>query len=141
MTDLVRIDRLAEKVGTVVRVGGWVAHQRGKGKLVFVVLRDGSGTVQLVFFKGEVSEAAFAAASNLALECSVIVTGTVKADARSPGGVEIAVTDNGVGIGDVTRNSGLRNVRRRAESLGGSLTMTRPATGGTRLEWRVPIVS
>ncbi len=91
MKDLVRIDQLPSKVGAVVRVGGWVTHQRSKGKLAFLVLRDGSGTVQCVVFKGDVPPETFDAATRLSTETSVIVTGTVKADERSPGGVELGV--------------------------------------------------
>lgn len=91
MKDLVRIEQLPSKVGAVVRVGGWVTHQRSKGKLAFLVLRDGSGTVQCVVFKGDVPPETFDAATRLSTETSVIVTGTVKADERSPGGVELGV--------------------------------------------------
>ena len=93
MTDLVRIEQLPTRLGTVVKVGGWVAHMRSKGKLVFVVLRDGSGTVQCVFFRGEVSDPAFDVASKLTVESSVIVTGVVKADDRSASGVELGASN------------------------------------------------
>jgi asparaginyl-tRNA synthetase len=91
VSDLVRIDELKTRAGATVRVGGWVTHARHKGKLVFVVLRDGASTVQCVAFRGETDDAAFDAAAALPLESSVIVTGVVRADERSKGGVEIAV--------------------------------------------------
>ncbi len=52
--------------------------------------------------------------------------------------VVLVVTDNGVGVGEPARRSGLANMAGRAESLGGSLKVGMPAGGGTRLEWRVP---
>ncbi|WP_411141984.1 GAF domain-containing protein [Streptomyces sp. x-80] len=55
------------------------------------------------------------------------------------GTLALRVTDNGVGIPPGGRRSGLRNLARRAESLGGALTVEAPADGGTRLEWRVPL--
>jgi asparaginyl-tRNA synthetase len=91
VSDLVRIESLGAHEGRTVRVGGWVTHARHKGKLVFLVLRDGSSTVQCVAVRGETEDAAFDAAAALSLESSVIVMGTVRADARSKGGVEVAV--------------------------------------------------
>ncbi len=49
--------------------------------------------------------------------------------------VTVEVVDNGVGIGRSTRSSGLTNMRRRAESHGGTFTTTTPAGGGTHLRW------
>ncbi|MEU6534365.1 PAS domain-containing sensor histidine kinase [Streptomyces sp. NPDC047000] len=51
----------------------------------------------------------------------------------------LEVTDNGRGLGQPTRSSGLTNLRRRAEKLGGTFEATGPATGGTRLRWRIPL--
>jgi signal transduction histidine kinase len=53
--------------------------------------------------------------------------------------VRLAVLDDGVGIGDPTHESGLRNARRRASALGGSLELTRREPGGTSFVWRVPL--
>jgi len=91
VSDLVRISELPRRVGETVEIGGWVTHVRSKGKLCFAVVRDGSGLVQCVAFKGDVDDATFASAEALAVETSVRVTGTVRADARSPGGVELGV--------------------------------------------------
>jgi len=51
----------------------------------------------------------------------------------------ITVTDNGVGMGDTTRSSGLANLRARAEARGGSMTVGTVNTRGTRLHWQVPL--
>ncbi|MFE2064335.1 PAS domain S-box protein [Streptomyces sp. NPDC059467] len=52
----------------------------------------------------------------------------------------LEVTDNGRGLDPaVTRSSGLTNLRRRAEKLGGTFQITSPATGGTHLRWRIPL--
>jgi signal transduction histidine kinase len=53
--------------------------------------------------------------------------------------IVVEVEDNGVGIGDTVRSSGLTNLRERAESLGGTFSLTVPAGGGTRLRWAAPI--
>ncbi|MBO3747756.1 GAF domain-containing protein [Streptosporangiaceae bacterium NEAU-GS5] len=53
--------------------------------------------------------------------------------------ITLTVTDNGVGIGSETRRSGLRNLRERAEALGGSFELAAPDEGGTRLSWSAPL--
>ena len=60
--------------------------------------------------------------------------------------LSLDVTDDGVGIGDTSRRSGLANLRRRAEHHGGVLTLTRgypqqtdPTQEGTRLRWKIPL--
>ena len=88
----VSIHHLKEHVGEDVLVQGWLYNMRSKGKLHFLQVRDGTGTVQAVMFKGNVSEEDFEAAAKLTQESSLCVIGTVKEDERSPGGVEIGVT-------------------------------------------------
>jgi signal transduction histidine kinase len=66
----------------------------------------------------------------------------VTVDTGSDGVLTVRVTDNGTGIPEGGRRSGLRNLASRAEKLGGELRIE-PAdpdapTPGTRLEWRVP---
>jgi signal transduction histidine kinase len=51
----------------------------------------------------------------------------------------VQVSDDGVGVGRVTHRSGLANLTSRAEQLRGSCAIRSPATGGTLVEWRVPI--
>ncbi|MGA9346377.1 MAG: GAF domain-containing protein [Nocardioidaceae bacterium] len=52
--------------------------------------------------------------------------------------VVLSIADNGVGLGDVKRRSGLRNLRERAEQLGGHLDVSSSPDGGTVLTWSVP---
>ena len=85
----VRIAELGSQVGQTVTVRGWVTHVRSSGKIAFVVLRDGTGYLQCVVPKMEVSEEVWAALGTLALETSVAVTGLCKAEPRSPGGHEL----------------------------------------------------
>ncbi|KQS33871.1 tetratricopeptide repeat protein [Dyadobacter sp. Leaf189] len=62
---------------------------------------------------------------------------------RTKYGVEIAVTDDGVGFGEnqAKRGIGLQNIHTRLESLGGTLHMTLPAGSGTRVSIKIPIES
>ena len=87
----VRISGLRAHVGKTVTVRGWVVTTRSSGKIAFIVLRDGSGTVQGVLSKKEVSESTWAAFASLSQETSVAITGTVREEPRSPGGYELAL--------------------------------------------------
>ncbi len=54
--------------------------------------------------------------------------------------LELRVADDGVGLPDEVSESGLRNARRRATDLGGTLVGARPVGDrGTVLVWRVPL--
>ena len=83
----VTISELKEHIGKEVRLRGWLYNRRSKGKLAFLILRDGTGIVQCVAFKKDVPEAVFERATAVKQESSLTVAGTVREDARSPGGV------------------------------------------------------
>ncbi|MBW8773105.1 MAG: asparagine--tRNA ligase, partial [Gemmatimonadetes bacterium] len=89
----VSIRELGRHAGTTVTVQGWVMTTRSSGKIAFLVLRDGSGYLQCVFPKAEVSDAVWETFKTLTQETSVAVTGTVREDARSPGGYELTASD------------------------------------------------
>ena len=52
--------------------------------------------------------------------------------------VTLDVSDNGTGIGETNRRSGLANLRHRADHHGGALTVD-SGPDGTRLAWSVPL--
>ncbi|MEQ1765281.1 MAG: asparagine--tRNA ligase [Pyrinomonadaceae bacterium] len=85
------IEQLKDHVGEEVTLKGWLYNSRSSGKLVFMQLRDGTGIVQCVVFKGN-DEEIFEKAKSLGQESSIVVTGTVKTDDRSSIGVELDVT-------------------------------------------------
>ena len=89
----VRISGLGEVVGQQVTVRGWVVTTRSSGKIAFLVLRDGTGTVQGVLAKKEVPEAVWERFATLTQETAVAVTGMVREDARAPGGFELTLAD------------------------------------------------
>jgi asparaginyl-tRNA synthetase len=93
MPEFARIDELGGRVGQAVTVRGWVMTTRSSGKIAFVVLRDGTGYLQAVVSKKEVPDATWDAFGLLTQETSLAVTGSVRADHRAPGGVELTVTD------------------------------------------------
>ncbi|HCL31254.1 MAG TPA: asparagine--tRNA ligase [Candidatus Latescibacteria bacterium] len=88
---VVRVGEIAQHEGQVVELRGWVYNLRSSGKLHFVQVRDGSGIIQCVVFKGDVEPEVFECAAELTQEASVIVQGEVRADARSPLGFELGV--------------------------------------------------
>nr|WP_290665433.1 asparagine--tRNA ligase [Ardenticatena sp.] len=93
MAEWVRIRDIGNYEGETVTLKGWLYLRTDKGRLKFLRVRDGSGVIQAVLFKKNVSPEAWQAADELTQESSLIVTGTVRADERAPGGYELDVRD------------------------------------------------
>lgn len=93
MSDLPRswIADLSSHVGKEVEIRGWRNHLRSSGKLHFLEVRDGTGMVQCVVFKGNVSPEVFERAGGVAQEASVAVRGTVGENPKKKGVFEIQV--------------------------------------------------
>ncbi len=87
----VRVRDLPSHAGRRVRLRGWVYNLREKGKLQFLLLRDGSGIAQCVLLKKEVGEELFEEARALTQESSIELTGEARLDERAPGGAEVRV--------------------------------------------------
>ena len=79
--------------GQAVTIRGWLYNKRESGKLIFPIFRDGTGVIQGVVPKNQVTPEVFDALKNLTDESSVIVTGKIRADKRAPGGYEMDVVD------------------------------------------------
>lgn len=91
MSEWAYIENIARHEGQNITLKGWVYNKRSSGKLHFLQVRDGTGIIQCVVFKGDVSPEVFQIADHLPQESSVVITGTVRADTRSPIGFEISV--------------------------------------------------
>jgi asparaginyl-tRNA synthetase len=87
------IENIARYEGQQVTIRGWLHNRRSSGKIHFLTLRDGTGFIQAVMSKADVGEDLFARADHLGQESALIVTGTVRADARARGGYEIIASD------------------------------------------------
>ncbi|WP_232663588.1 aspartate--tRNA ligase [Pseudonocardia sp. TRM90224] len=88
----------AEHSGQTVTLAGWVARRRDHGGVIFIDLRDASGSAQVVFREGEMAERAH----RLRAEFCVRITGEV---ARRPAGNEnpdLATGDIEVTVTDLT---------------------------------------
>ncbi|MHB1169742.1 MAG: asparagine--tRNA ligase [Longimicrobiales bacterium] len=93
MATISEISRLGEHEGATVLVRGWVQTVRTHGKVGFIVVRDGTGIVQCVVVQKQVGEEIWTRFQSLTQETSVYVTGSVRADARAPGGYELTLED------------------------------------------------
>jgi asparaginyl-tRNA synthetase len=96
MAKLIQIAEIAAHAGQEVAIQGWLYSRTDKGRLQFLQVRDGSGIVQAVVFKKEVTPEVFEAVKGLTQESSLVVTGVARADERAPGvpgGYEISVRD------------------------------------------------
>ena len=86
-----RIKELPHYIGQRVIIDGWLYNKRTSGKIQFPIVRDGSGYLQCVVVKKEVNEETWRAVEEATQESTVRVTGSVRAEARAPGGVELGV--------------------------------------------------
>lgn len=93
MAEITTIEHIGRFVDQMVTIRGWLLNKRSSGKIRFLLIRDGTGTIQAVVAKDEVSSSAFAATDALTRESSMAVSGTVRADARAPGGYELLLSD------------------------------------------------
>ncbi len=87
------INCLSQHQGKEVTLAGWLYKSRSSGKVQFLVLRDGTGLCQCVVEKSKIPEELFSRLKHLGQESSLTITGTVRADERSVGGYELAMTD------------------------------------------------
>jgi asparaginyl-tRNA synthetase len=87
------IVEIGKHAGQTVRLLGWLRGRRSSGKIVFLQVRDGTGTIQCTVFRPDVAAETFERAAHLGQESSLVVTGEVRPDARAPGGFEISVRE------------------------------------------------
>ncbi len=76
-----------------VEIKGWLVTKRSSGGVQFLLIRDGTGTIQSTIHKDEVAQKVFEDADKLTQESSIIIKGIVKEDKRAPDGYEVRVKD------------------------------------------------
>jgi asparaginyl-tRNA synthetase len=91
MAEHISISQISKYVGQEVTIKGWVYNRTDKGKLVFLLVRDGSGFVQCVAFKGDLEPEVFDRIMRLPQESAVIIAGPPRRCAGIPGGYELGV--------------------------------------------------
>lgn len=111
----VPISEMKNYVGKEIIIKGWLANKRSSGKILFLQIRDGSGFVQGVVVKQEVSEQTFGQCKSLTQESSIIVTGVVRNDERAQSGFELSVT--GLEIASIAEEYPLSNKEHGPEFL------------------------
>ncbi len=87
----ITIEQAGAHAGGSVTIRGWLYNLRESGKLLFPIFRDGTGIMQGVVSQKEHPEV-FSALKGLPQESSVIATGSIRAEARAPGGFEMGVS-------------------------------------------------
>ena len=92
MPPVIEIRNTGRHVGEEVSVRGWLYNKRESGKLLFPLIRDGSGLLQGVVVKEEVSPEVFSRVKSLTQESTLQVTGSIRQEPRAPGGHEMSIT-------------------------------------------------
>ena len=85
MKKRIHIKEIAAHIGATVTIAGFVQTIRNQGKIGFVIVRDITGTVQVVVIEQHL----VAMLSGISTESVVRVVGKVKAEKQAPSGVEI----------------------------------------------------
>lgn len=85
------IEEIGQHQGEEVLIQGWLYNSRSSGKVIFLLVRDGTGIIQCVVSRADVTEEEFSLAEEITQESSLEVYGLVRADQRAPGGYELLV--------------------------------------------------
>jgi asparaginyl-tRNA synthetase len=93
MAQKIYINQVKDFEDQEVKIEGWLYNKRSSGKLRFLLVRDGTETIQCVVFKGDVSEEVFNIADEITQESSCRIIGKVSVDNRSPLGFELQVKE------------------------------------------------
>jgi asparaginyl-tRNA synthetase len=91
MPERITISDAARHVDETVEIAGWLYNLRKSGKIVFPIVRDGTGLMQCVALKNALPEETFEQLKHLTQESSLIVGGKLRAEPRAPGGYEMDV--------------------------------------------------
>jgi asparaginyl-tRNA synthetase len=81
----------SQHAGETVEIAGWLYNLRKSGKIVFPLVRDGTGIMQCVAVKSSVGDQLFDSLKDLTQESSLVLTGKIRAEQRAPGGFEMDV--------------------------------------------------
>src|SRR5579884_2553323 len=91
MPERITISDAARHVDETVEIAGWLYNLRKSGKIVFPIVRDGTGLMQCVALKTALPGETFEQLKHLTQESSLIVRGKIRAEARAPEGYEMDV--------------------------------------------------
>lgn len=91
--ETITIKSIGKWEGKEVEIKGWLYNKRSSGKINFILIRDGTGIIQAVAVKGEVSDETFELCKSITQESSIIAKGVVRSDKRAPGGYELTLKE------------------------------------------------
>src|SRR5512145_3168460 len=86
------ISKIGTRRGGPATVRGWLYNKRSSGKIQFLIVRDGTGYLQVVVPKAEVAPEVWEAAERATQESSLAVAGAVREEKRAPGGFEMTAS-------------------------------------------------
>ncbi len=89
--EIIRISDIKNYEGKEVEIRGWLYNRRSSGKIIFLIVRDGTSFVQATLIKNEMDEEIFNQAENINYESSIRIMGIVKEEKRVPLGYEVLV--------------------------------------------------
>lgn len=87
--ETVSVKDVGRHEGEEIQLKGWIHTKREKGKIAFVVMRDGSGFIQIVLEQEKLEPEQWNQLHEASLESSIIARGLAKSEPRAPGGYEI----------------------------------------------------
>jgi asparaginyl-tRNA synthetase len=87
------ISEISKLNGKEATIAGWLYNRRSSGKIKFIIVRDGTGIMQCIISKSDVTDEVYNLFDKLTQESSLIVKGLVHEDKRAPGGYELVVKD------------------------------------------------
>jgi asparaginyl-tRNA synthetase len=85
------VQDLGKYVGQTVELKGWAYNTRSSGKVKFLEVRDGTGIVPCVLFRGECEDQALDVFEKVTQECTIKVTGVVRQHPKHPNVYEIGL--------------------------------------------------
>ena len=91
MSKWIYIQDIDKYEGKLIIIKGWVFNKRRSGKIIFLLVRDGTGIIQSIVIKNEVGDEIFDITDKLTQESSIIIEGIVRKDKRAPGGFELGL--------------------------------------------------
>lgn len=86
------ISEIAKHLGEEVTIKGWLYNKRSSGKLGFLEIRDGSGMIQGVVSKKDVSDETWENSEKVTQESSIIVGGVPREHPKRPGVYEMDIS-------------------------------------------------
>ncbi|MBN2440224.1 MAG: asparagine--tRNA ligase [Spirochaetales bacterium] len=93
MAEYVLINKIKDYVGKSVSLKGWVHNSRCSGKIAFLQIRDGSGYIQAVASKPDMTEEQWNTINEITRESAVMVQGSVSEHPKKEGVFELQAED------------------------------------------------